>query len=169
MRGAFWPNLLTSLPFTILLAAWPHADARALQAARVVRLLRLLPFLHLWSDRTAREQPSNLDELLRLLRRSTFDLQYALSKVRASCLRPACVPLASTCVTSPSPRLASAHLTLPYLASAHICPHMRPQITQSHHTIADRTHRSLLYPRSARSSQRTRCCFTCVLAVTGGL
>lgn len=80
LHGAFGRTAVTAFPFTLLMIGWPRADARALQAVRIVRLSRLAPWF-LRSDAIAREQPSNLDELLRILRRSPFDLQYALSKL----------------------------------------------------------------------------------------
>ena len=81
LRGAFAPTLITALPFSLLLTCWPYTDARVLQAPRLVRLLRLLPWLMRRGDSVARQQPSDLDELLRMLRRSPFDLQYAPSRL----------------------------------------------------------------------------------------
>lgn len=78
-RLRFWPNLLGSLPLSPLLLAWPAADARWLQAARVSRLLRLLWWVRA-SDHdvlTERQQPTNLEELLRVFRTSQFDIQFA--------------------------------------------------------------------------------------------
>ena len=73
----FWTNLLGSVPLSPLLAAWPAVDARVLQAPRFSRLLRLLWWVRATDHEVAveRQQPSNLEELLREMRRSPFDLQ----------------------------------------------------------------------------------------------
>ena len=79
LRVGFLPNLIGSVPLSPLLLAWPSADARVLQAPRVLRLARLL-----WRIRASaaeaqiqRQQPTNLEELLRVFRGSRFDLQFA--------------------------------------------------------------------------------------------
>ena len=78
-KVGFLPNLLGSLPLSPLLLAWPSVDARSLQAPRLLRLCRLL-----WRLRASQseaqieeQQPTNLEELLRVFRASQFDLQFA--------------------------------------------------------------------------------------------
>jgi CRP-like cAMP-binding protein len=78
-KTRFWPTLLSSLPFCLFLAIWPHADARALQAPRAMRLLRLLPTFGFFGDKDP--QPSHLDALLQAMRSSPFDLQFTQRKL----------------------------------------------------------------------------------------
>ena len=79
--GFRW-DVVGSVPFSILLAAWPYVDARWLQVPRVLRAARLFWWLRASSTNTLieRQQPSNLEELLRLMRRS-FGLQFATSNL----------------------------------------------------------------------------------------
>ena len=79
LRVSFIPNLLGSLPLSPLLLAWPAADARVLQAPRLLRVMRLLWrfFASDTETEAAKQQPSNLEELLRVFRGSRFDLQFA--------------------------------------------------------------------------------------------
>ena len=58
---------------SIFLPIWPFADARVLQSLRALRLVRLWPWLR--ADVVTRQQPSDLDELLRTVRTSAFELQ----------------------------------------------------------------------------------------------
>ena len=80
--GFRW-NVVGSIPFTILLAAYPYVDARWLHLPRILRAARLFWWLRASSNSTLieRQQPSNLQELLRLMRRSNFDLQFATSNL----------------------------------------------------------------------------------------
>ena len=77
--GAFVPTLLSAFPCCLLAAFWPLADARSLQASRLVRLVRLIPSIR--GDAVARQQPNGLDELMRAVRRHSFDLQYTAQQL----------------------------------------------------------------------------------------
>ena len=82
----FIPHLLGSLPLSPLLIAWPACDARALQMPRISRTARLLWWLRA-SHADAiieRQQPSNLEELLRQMRSNPFDLQVSFPLQRSS-------------------------------------------------------------------------------------
>ena len=79
LYGAFLPTALSSIPWTILMGLYPAIDARILQLPRLFRLLRVIPVLR--ADVVAQEQPTGLDELLRLTRASPFDMQYTIKKL----------------------------------------------------------------------------------------
>jgi CRP-like cAMP-binding protein len=74
------PLLCSAFPCSVLLPLWPLVDARLLQALRAVRVIRLAPYL-LYPDPVQKQQPSNLEELLRTVRSSAFDLQFSLTKL----------------------------------------------------------------------------------------
>ena len=79
-RGAFLPTLVSSFPASLLcMLSLAGADARALQTCRLIRCVRLVPMLR--ADAITRQQPSGLDELLRLMRRSPYDLMYTAHKL----------------------------------------------------------------------------------------
>ena len=77
--GAFAPTFLSAFPCCLLAVFWPLADARSLQTARLVRLVRLLPIIR--GDNVFRQQPNGLDELMRVVRRHSFDLQYTAQQL----------------------------------------------------------------------------------------
>jgi CRP-like cAMP-binding protein len=80
LRGCFLPTLVSSFPASILCPLHlAGADARYLQAFRSLRVLRMIPFLR--TDPVTRQQPSGLDELLRLMRHSPYDLMYTAHRL----------------------------------------------------------------------------------------
>lgn len=79
-RRTLVPLLCSAFPCSVLLPLWPLVDARFIQLLRITRALRLVPYL-LYKDAIQNQQPSNLEELLRTMRTSAFDLQFALTKL----------------------------------------------------------------------------------------
>jgi CRP-like cAMP-binding protein len=74
------PMAISAVPASIFLPLWPLVDARGVQCIRLLRLARLYPMFFL-NDSITRQQPSNLEELLRQVRHSAFDLQFAVNKL----------------------------------------------------------------------------------------
>ena len=79
-RTKLIPLAISALPFSLLLPLWPLCDARVIAAIRALRFVRGIP--HMVSrSHIDRQQPSNLEELLRQMRSSAFDLQFAMNKL----------------------------------------------------------------------------------------
>ena len=78
-KRSFLPTAISATPLSLLLCFHSVTDVRWLQFPRVVRLLRVIPML--MEDPIAKQQPSSLEELLRIIRLSQLDLQYAQSKI----------------------------------------------------------------------------------------
>ena len=74
------PLCISAFPCSVFLAIWPLCDARILQSIRLIRAGRLVPHLF-FRDSVQRQQPSNLEELMRTMRYSAFDLQFAMTKL----------------------------------------------------------------------------------------
>jgi len=78
VRWRFIPLCISAVPTSMFLPLYPLIDARILQSLRVLRVVRRFSGSH---DAHSRQQPSNLEELLRQIRTSEFDLQFAINKL----------------------------------------------------------------------------------------